>query len=255
MVGLSGNPGRTAYRIAKMLQDRGKRIVPIHPEAPTVLGEQGYASLADVPFPVDVVDVFRRSESGKGRLVPARRDRPRRVPAYDAGRGADGDGHLPRDRVGATPAVTTSGRDLVVSPGPGLPSGLVIPGAELVERFSRSSGPGGQSVNTADSRVELEYDVTESTVLSETQRTRALANLASRLVDGKLVIDASEHRSQHRNRVAARERLADLLRTALAPPPPPRRPTRPSRRARQRRLDAKRQRGETKALRGRVRDD
>ena len=69
------------------------------------------------------------------------------------------------------------------------------------------------------------------------------------------MVDASEHRSQHRNRVAARERLADLLRTALAPPPPPRRPTKPSRRARQRRLDAKRQRGETKALRGRVRDD
>jgi ribosome-associated protein len=151
--------------------------------------------------------------------------------------------------------VTTPGRDLTVSPGPGLPSGLVIPAAELVERFSRSSGPGGQSVNTADSRVELEYDVAASTVLSQTQRTRALANLASRLVEGKLVIDASEHRSQHRNRVAARERLADLLRTALAPPPPPRRPTRPSRRARQRRLDAKRQRGETKALRGRVRDD
>ena len=151
--------------------------------------------------------------------------------------------------------MTTPGRDLAVSSGPGLPSGLVIPAAELVERFSRSSGPGGQSVNTADSRVELEYDVAASTVLSETQRTRALANLASRLVEGKLVVDASEHRSQHRNRVAARERLADLLRTALAPPPPPRRPTKPSRRARQRRLDAKRQRGETKALRGRVRDD
>jgi ribosome-associated protein len=151
--------------------------------------------------------------------------------------------------------VTTPGRDLTISPGPGLPSGLVIPAAELEERFSRSSGPGGQSVNTADSRVELEYDVAASTVLSETQRTRALANLASRLVEGKLVVDASEHRSQHRNRVAARERLADVLRTALAPPPPPRRPTRPSRRARQRRLDAKRQRGETKALRGRVRDE
>jgi ribosome-associated protein len=151
--------------------------------------------------------------------------------------------------------VTTPGRDLAVSPGPGVPAGLVIPAAELVERFSRSSGPGGQSVNTADSRVELEYDVAASTVLSGTQRARALANLSSRLVDGKLVIDASEHRSQHRNRVAARERLADLLRAALAPPPPPRRPTRPSRGARQRRLDAKRQRGETKALRGRVRDE
>jgi len=151
--------------------------------------------------------------------------------------------------------VTTPGRDLEVSSGPGLPSGLVIPAAELVERFSRSSGPGGQSVNTADSRVELEYDVAGSTTLSQTQRTRALANLAARLIDGKLVVDASEHRSQHRNRVAARERLADLLRTALAPPPPPRRPTKPSRRARQRRLDAKRQRGETKALRGRVRGE
>ena len=63
VVGLSGNPDRTAYRIAQMLQDRGKRIVPIHPEAPTVLGETGYPSLSDVPFPVDVVDVFRRSEA------------------------------------------------------------------------------------------------------------------------------------------------------------------------------------------------
>jgi ribosome-associated protein len=151
--------------------------------------------------------------------------------------------------------VTAPGRDLPISPGPGLPSGLVIPAAELVERFSRSSGPGGQSVNTADSRVELEYDVAGSTALSQTQRARAVANLAHRLVDGKLVVDASEHRSQHRNRVAARERLADLLRSALAPPPPPRRPTKPSRRARQRRLDAKRQRGETKALRGRVRGE
>ncbi len=63
VVGLSGNPGRTAYSIAALLQRRGKRIVPVHPSAPTVLGEQGYATLADVPFPVDVVDVFRRSES------------------------------------------------------------------------------------------------------------------------------------------------------------------------------------------------
>jgi len=62
VVGLSGNPDRTAYRIAQLLQQRGKRIVPIHPSAPTVLGEQGYATLAEVPFPVDVVDVFRRSE-------------------------------------------------------------------------------------------------------------------------------------------------------------------------------------------------
>ena len=63
VVGLSGNPNRTAYRIAAMLKSRGKRIVPVHPKAPTVLGEQGYATLADVPFPIDVADVFRRSES------------------------------------------------------------------------------------------------------------------------------------------------------------------------------------------------
>ncbi|WP_371828870.1 CoA-binding protein [Rhodococcoides fascians] len=62
VVGLSGNPQRTAYDIASLLQRRGKRIVPIHPNAPTVLGEQGYATLAEVPFPIDVVDVFRRSE-------------------------------------------------------------------------------------------------------------------------------------------------------------------------------------------------
>ena len=63
VVGLSGDTTRTAYSIASLLQQRGKRIVPVHPDAPTVLGEQGYATLADVPFPVDVVDVFRRSEA------------------------------------------------------------------------------------------------------------------------------------------------------------------------------------------------
>ena len=62
VVGLSGRPDRTAYRIAALLQRRGKQIVPIHPDAPKVLGEQGYATLADVPFPIDVVDVFRRSD-------------------------------------------------------------------------------------------------------------------------------------------------------------------------------------------------
>lgn len=141
------------------------------------------------------------------------------------------------------------GHDLRVRPGPGLPRGLVIPAAELVEQFSRSSGPGGQSVNTADSRVELRYDVRASAALSETQRARVLDRL------GPLVsITASEHRSQHRNRVAARARLADVVRDALAPPPPGRRPTRPTRGSRERRLDAKRRRGETKSLRGRVRE-
>ena len=137
-----------------------------------------------------------------------------------------------------------------VAPGPGLPDGLVIPDGELVERFSKSPGPGGQSVNTTDSRVELEFDVTTSTALTDTQRTRALR----RWPDGKISIAASEHRSQHRNRVAARDRLAELLREALAPPPPPRRPTRPSRGAKERRLQAKKERGQTKALRGRVTD-
>ncbi|MFN8193556.1 MAG: alternative ribosome rescue aminoacyl-tRNA hydrolase ArfB [Nocardioidaceae bacterium] len=145
--------------------------------------------------------------------------------------------------------MSAPGEDLVVAPGPGLTSGLVIPTSELVERFSRSSGPGGQSVNTTDSRVELEYDVARSVVLTDAQRRRALRGLEGRLVDGRVVLVASEHRSQHRNRVAARERLVELLRAALAPPPPPRRPTKPSRAARQRRLDEKKQRGHTKALR------
>lgn len=144
--------------------------------------------------------------------------------------------------------------DLHVRPGPGVSLGLVVPAAELNERFSRSSGPGGQSVNTTDSRVELEFDLQGSSVLTETQRSRALRFLAARLVDGRITIAASEHRSQLRNRVAARERLADLLREALAPPPPPRRARRPSRAAKQRRLDDKRHRGETKALRRRIKD-
>ena len=147
------------------------------------------------------------------------------------------------------------GDDLDVPPGPGIPHGLRIPAAELVERFSRSPGPGGQSVNTTDSRVELVYDVGRSTALTEARRERVLARLAGQLVDGSLVVVASEHRSQHRNRVAARERLAGMLRAALAPPPPPRRPTKPTRGSQRRRLEAKRQRGETKSLRGRVRGD
>lgn len=142
-------------------------------------------------------------------------------------------------------------RDLHVPAGPGLPEGLVVPAADLVERFSRSPGPGGQSVNTSDSRVELELDLTSTTALTDTQRTRALR----RWPDGRIAIAASEHRSQHRNRVAARERLADLLRTALAPPPPTRRATRPTRGSQRRRLEAKKQRGRTKALRGRVDGD
>ncbi|NHA68518.1 alternative ribosome rescue aminoacyl-tRNA hydrolase ArfB [Phycicoccus flavus] len=141
--------------------------------------------------------------------------------------------------------------DLVVPPGPGVPAGLVVPAGELVERFSRSSGPGGQGVNTADSRVELELDVAAVPGLTEAQRRRVLRSLEARLVDGRLVVAASEHRQQRRNRVAARERMAALLREALAPPPPKRRATRPTRGSVERRIRAKKQRAETKALRGR----
>lgn len=139
--------------------------------------------------------------------------------------------------------------DIVLLPARGLPDGLVIPDTELVERFSRSSGPGGQSVNTTDSRVELSWSPSTSAALSDDQRTRVLSRLASRLVDGTVTIAAAEHRSQWQNRVAARARLRYLLRDALAPPPPARRPTRPSRAAQQRRLDSKRHRGALKAAR------
>nr|WP_179661279.1 alternative ribosome rescue aminoacyl-tRNA hydrolase ArfB [Nocardioides panzhihuensis] len=140
-------------------------------------------------------------------------------------------------------------KDVHVQPGPGLPEGLVIPDSELVERFSRSPGPGGQSVNTTDSRVELEWDPASSGVLDEAQ----LARIRSRST-GPIVVVSHEQRSQHRNRMAARERLAMRVRDLLAPPPPARRPTRPTRGSKERRLDAKRQRGQTKQLRGRVQD-
>jgi ribosome-associated protein len=124
-----------------------------------------------------------------------------------------------------------------------------IPEAELGWRFSRAGGPGGQGVNTADSRVELVFDVAESTAFTPAQRTRVLERLSGRLVDGVLTISAAEHRFQLRNRQAARVRLVAMLREALAPDPPPRRPTRPSRAARERRLADKRRRTLTKRLR------
>ena len=132
--------------------------------------------------------------------------------------------------------------------------GVSIPAAELDERFSRSSGPGGQSVNTTDSRVELRWDVANSAVVTDEQRARILDRLGPRITDGVLSIVASEQRSQLQNRMAARERLTDLLLDALGPPPPPRRPTRPSRAAKQRRLDDKRRRGDVKATRRRPND-
>ncbi|WP_341719493.1 alternative ribosome rescue aminoacyl-tRNA hydrolase ArfB [Micromonospora sp. FIMYZ51] len=122
----------------------------------------------------------------------------------------------------------------------------VVPAAELRERFSRSSGPGGQGVNTADSRVELSFDLAGSASLPESLRARALERLSGRLVNGVLTIAASEHRAQLANREAARERLVALLREAVAPPPPPRRPTRPSRGAKERRLADKKRRSQRK---------
>jgi ribosome-associated protein len=128
---------------------------------------------------------------------------------------------------------------------------LVIPASELSERFSRSSGPGGQSVNTADSRAELSFDVANSRALPDWARDRAIERLAGRLSDGVLTIAASEQRSQLANRQAARDRLAALLRDAIAPPQRPRVPTRPGRGARERRLNEKRQRSEIKRARQR----
>lgn len=126
----------------------------------------------------------------------------------------------------------------------------MVPAGEIEEQFSRSSGPGGQSVNTTDSRVEVAFDVATSATLTDSMRERALRTLRT----SRLVVTASEHRSQHRNRVAARERLADRLRAALAPPPLSRVPTKPTRGSRRRRIEGKKRRSQVKALRGRVHD-
>ncbi|MEA5359491.1 alternative ribosome rescue aminoacyl-tRNA hydrolase ArfB [Amycolatopsis sp., V23-08] len=134
-------------------------------------------------------------------------------------------------------------------------SRFTIPGAELNERFSRSSGPGGQGVNTTDSRVELSFDVAGSPSIPEHLRARVLAGLEGRLVDGVLTIAASEHRSQLQNREAARGRLTNLLRDASAPPPAKRRPTKPSRGSKERRLASKKRRSDVKRGRsGRLND-
>ena len=132
---------------------------------------------------------------------------------------------------------------------------VLIPERELKWRFSRSSGPGGQSVNTADSRVELSLDLTKTTALGPVQRARVLERLEGRLVDGVLTVKASRQRSQLQNREAALERLAQILAGALAPPPPRRRPTRPKRSAVERRLQDKKRRGQTKRLRRSTDDD
>ncbi len=143
------------------------------------------------------------------------------------------------------------GGNLVLPAGPGLPSGATIPASELVERFSRSPGPGGQAVNTSDTRVELLFAPAGSTAFTESQRARLVRNLAEAMTQGYVSVVASEHRSQLRNRRAAEDRLVELLEEALQPPPPPRVPTRPSRASQQRRVEQKKKRGATKRLRGR----
>jgi ribosome-associated protein len=123
---------------------------------------------------------------------------------------------------------------------------VLLPEAELMWRFSRSSGPGGQHVNTSDSQVELRFDLAATESLPPVWKERALERLAGRLVDGVVSVRASEHRSQWRNREAAAVRLASLLAEATAPPPKPRRPTRIPRGINERRLREKKRRGETK---------
>ena len=137
-------------------------------------------------------------------------------------------------------------------PGPlRLRGSVVIPESELAWRFSRSSGPGGQGVNTTDSRVELLFDVAESPALSPALRARVLARLGTRLSDGVLSVTASEHRSQLRNREEAERRMVAILSEAIAPPPRPRRPTKPTRGSVNRRIEVKKRRSEVKRLRRR----
>ncbi|MEU6335797.1 alternative ribosome rescue aminoacyl-tRNA hydrolase ArfB [Streptomyces cellulosae] len=136
---------------------------------------------------------------------------------------------------------------MYVMSGPLVVRGSVsLPEAELMWRFSRSSGPGGQHVNTSDTQVELRFDLARTESLPEVWKRRALERLAGRLTDGVLTVRASEHRSQWRNREAAAVRLASLLAEATAPPPAPRRPTRVPRGINERRLREKKRRSETK---------
>lgn len=140
-------------------------------------------------------------------------------------------------------------KDLIIAPGPEVPDGAVIAAADLTERFAKSSGPGGQGVNTTDSKVQLSIDIAESTSINDAQRRRILHNLEPRLDGTVLTVTASTQRSQVRNRAEARNRMASLLREALAPPPPPRRKTKPTRSSVRRRLEAKKRRSEIKSTR------
>lgn len=129
-----------------------------------------------------------------------------------------------------------------------------MPSGELTESFSHASGPGGQGVNTADSRVQLSLDLGTTTALDPAQRERVVQRLGTRLAGTVLTVTAAEHRSQRRNRAAARVRLAELLRDALVPPVP-RRATRPTRGSQRRRLESKAQRAQTKQGRRRPRPE
>ena len=126
---------------------------------------------------------------------------------------------------------------------------VTIPSGELEWRFSRSGGPGGQGVNTADSKAELRFDLAASPSVPDHLKARAFARLEHRLVDGVLIITSSEHRSQLDNRRAALARLTAFLTDAFAPPAKPRRPTRPSRAAIARRLESKQHRSRLKQQR------
>lgn len=140
--------------------------------------------------------------------------------------------------------------DLTIAPGPGIPGGLVV-AADLSERFAKASGPGGQGVNTTDSKVQLSVDIATCSSLSDAQRRRVLHNL-EHLLDGTvLTVTASTQRLQVRNRAEARQRMATVLREALAPPPPPRRKTKPTRGSVRCRLEAKTRRSELKSTRRR----
>jgi ribosome-associated protein len=128
---------------------------------------------------------------------------------------------------------------------------VVIPAAELQWRFSRSSGPGGQNVNKVETAVELGFDLEGTGAIGPFQKQRLLERLGSRCVAGCLRVAVSEHRSQYQNRQLAMQRLGDLLREGLKPPPKLRKPTKPTRGAVKRRVDAKKQKSQVKQARQR----
>jgi ribosome-associated protein len=130
--------------------------------------------------------------------------------------------------------------ELVVRPG------VQLAPDELQWRFTRASGPGGQGVNTTDSRVQLSYDLT---LLAEPWGTRARTNLADKTVDDVITVVAAERRSQFQNRAAATARLLDVLREATPPPPARRRKTKPTRGSVERRISTKKRRADVKRLR------